>query len=251
VNIRLFFVLLWAAVQAAALLFLSHYGLVWAAVLMVLLPQVVTWWRRGRSQAEALAAAQAVVGGVGLATIIGLDAGSSGLVFPPGTQVILAVVYACLLTSRNWLKKPVQRLWLAAADQLLAICAIFLISAFWHWPAAIIVAMVWAASFVVAWSWLASRQESAGPLLAAAWALITAEVAWVLQNWLVSYIIAGGYVIIPQAALVILGLGYCFVHIYLSHTTKMLSRRRLLEYITITAVLLIIIIVGTRGTVSG
>jgi hypothetical protein len=62
----------------------------------------------------------------------------------------------------------------------------------------------------------------------------------------VQYILLNGWVIVPQAAIVLTALGYCLGGIYVSHRRSQLSRSRLVEYLMIGLVLLAIVIAGTK-----
>ena len=111
-------------------------------------------------------------------------------------------------------------------QQVAATSAVFLAAAFWHWPEALVVALIWGAIAVTTLWYLRATGERAAMIMATAWALIAAELSWVLFAWQVNYVIQDGYVIIPQIAVVVAGMGYCFASIYQSHTQKRLSRRR-------------------------
>jgi hypothetical protein len=163
----------------------------------------------------------------------------------PGTQIVLIVLY-CLW--RAWLSfNEAAQPWLVAAlTQFLALDALFLGAAVWHWPILLIVILTWAISWVVARQVLAPYQDRAEVTLAATWALVSAECAWVFSLWLVSYIVVGGIIIIPQAAIVLTALGYCLGGIYTSHRRSQLSRNRLIEYLLIGLFLLAIVIAGTK-----
>ena len=78
------------------------------------------------------------------------------------------------------------------------------------------------------------------------WALIAAECAWVFWLWLVNYVIFNGFLIVPQAALVLTALGYCLAGIYTSHRRSQLSRARLVEYLMIALIMLVVVIAGTK-----
>jgi hypothetical protein len=81
--------------------------------------------------------------------------------------------------------------------------------------------------------------------------LVAAEVAWVLQLWLFTYTTAGGYILVPQPALILTALAYCFGSVYWSQRQGTLSKGRLTEYLLIGLVLIVIVAVGTswRGSI--
>lgn len=143
-----------------------------------------------------------------------------------------------------------EQLFAAGANQFLATWVIFLASALWHWPTPVILLLVAGVSYYVAKALLLAQEDRASEVLALAWALIAAEAGWVFSHWLVNYVVAGGQLILPQPALVIGAVGYCFGGIYVAHLTSKLSRARLVEYLAIGLAALIIVIVGTKWSGS-
>jgi hypothetical protein len=127
----------------------------------------------------------------------------------------------------------------------MSLTAIFSANAIWHWPALLTLIAVYVTSLVVARSFFAEG-ERAARALAAAWGLIVAECSYIFSVWLVHYVLPGGVLLVPQAAIVITALGYCFGSIYLAHTSSKLSKARLAEYAIIGLCLIVIVITGTR-----
>jgi hypothetical protein len=239
---------LYAVGLAAAVLFLSHYGFGWVAAMLISLPIVATWWRSGRGRDAALAAIPPIIIELSIIGLISLTNEPNGqLVFPALSQLILSVLLAAWIAWWHYFARGPKSAYIALGlSQFSATSAIFLAAAFWHWPAVVVLITMWVSSYVIALWYMSLRGESAAHLLAATWALIVAEASWVFNIWLVNYVLGGGYVIVPQAAVVILGLGYCYLSIYLAHVQKTLSRRRLVEYIVIIGILLAIVVAGTR-----
>ncbi|HUC20912.1 MAG TPA: hypothetical protein VMR98_05485 [Candidatus Polarisedimenticolaceae bacterium] len=238
---------------AGAVLVLGHYGYALVAAVLVMAPAFMRWLRSGRSLPVLVGALPQVMVGLSVVILVGLSKPPVGQpVFPVSTQVVLAILYGVWLV---WLTRgrpagKSSRL-IAGVQQVAVTTAIFLAAAFWHWPSALVVAVIWGASFLIAWWYLTQVGERAASILAATWALVTAELSWILSAWQVNYILYDGRLIVPQAAIIMLGVGYCLASIYHSHSNKRLSRRRLIEYSVIAGVLLAIIIAGTRwnGTV--
>lgn len=233
---------------AGAVLLLSHYDYTWAAAVMVLAPMAYAWLRGGRSREALLLASPSAIIGLSVVVLVGLSRPPLGQpVLPVASQIALTVGYGAWLV---WLRRLRLRsqasLLVLGVQQFVASTALFLAAAFWHWPEALVVALLWAAIAETTWWYLHVTGERAAPILATAWALVVAEASWVLFSWQVNYVIEGGYVIIPQVSLVIVGMGYCLASIYRSHTQKRLSRRRLIEYVAISGMLLAIVIAGTR-----
>jgi hypothetical protein len=247
-NLTTFFTGIAQLALAGIVLLLAHYGLGWLAVLIVLAPPAAAWVRGGRNRQAAHAIIPQLVLSLSVVGLISLNKPPVGQpVFPVQTQVTIAVLYGLWMVALARMQR-IERyaILIAGLHQFLAITAIFLAAAFWHWPILLVVAATWGVSFILAWWYLSLHQERAAQLLAATWALIGGEVAWVLFSWQVNYIIRGGVIIIPQAALAITGLGYCLASIHIAHSNKKLSRRRLIEYVAIAGVLLAIVIAGTR-----
>lgn len=134
--------------------------------------------------------------------------------------------------------------------QIFAFEALFLMAAIWRSPRPLLIVLVWVVIYVTTYQALAARGERAAGLLAAAWALTTAEASWIFLTWLVSYVSPGQYIIVPQAALVLSALAYCFGSIYTAQRQGQLNRMRLSEYLLIGLLLIWIVIAGTswRGS---
>ncbi len=133
--------------------------------------------------------------------------------------------------------------------QAAAFEALFLMAAVWHVARPVMLVLIWVVTYAMTYQELAVRGERAAGLLAAAWALVVTEASWVFLVWLVSYV-PGQYVIVPQPALVLTALGYCFGNIYVAQRQGQLNRARLTEYLLIGLILIWIVIAGTpwQGT---
>ncbi len=166
------------------------------------------------------------------------------------TAVVLAAGYAAVLMALSSELAGAGRLVASGALQFVSLWAIFLAGAVWRWPIIVLLLLTYAATYTSA-SWLLDPyEERARPLLATAWALIACECAYVFSIWLVNYIWHNGWVILPQAALVITALGYVFASIYLAHKDSKLGRWRLAEYLLIGLLLIVIVAVGTKWSGS-
>lgn len=241
----------WVA-QAAAVLYFGHYSYAHAgyglvAIGLVLLPPVVRWARAGRTAEQVWVQVPEIIVGLSAVVLVSLSGVAGKQVFSPAAQILIALGYAGFAVFMRYGRLGARQPLLAAAiPQALGLSALFLIATFWHWNEAIILVFCWALSFLAAFWYLRLLQERAALILATTWALVVTEVSWVFTIWLVNYTLLGGEIIVPQTTLVVLGLGYCFTGIYQSHNRKRLSRRRLIEYMIITGILLAIIVAGTR-----
>jgi hypothetical protein len=128
--------------------------------------------------------------------------------------------------------------------------ALFLMAAEWQTSEWVVLALVWACAYLSVYSILDRRGERVAAVMAATWALVAAEISWVLLRWLFVYTVNGGYLLVPQPALVLSALAYCFGSIYASQREGKLSRARLTEYLLIGLILIAIVITGTpwKGT---
>ena len=184
-----------------------------------------------------------------------LVAGLSGVLiltsYPVGRWALLPVA-AIYAAWRFWLCQDEESSPYVGAliGQALALEAIFVWAVTTDGSRTIVTALVWLVSFVIAWD-VTRRQSTGRPsaeavVLAATWALVAAEIAWVLQAWLVAYVLGGQALLIPQPVLVLTGVAYCFGSIYTAQRQGRLSRSRLLEYVVVGFVVLAIVVLGTN-----
>ncbi len=233
--------------QAILMLFAAHYGYGLLAALIVIVPWVGLWWRGGREEQYLIDRLPELIVGLAAVVMITLTGTGGVRVLPLDLQLVVAAAFAVWTALSRWWDLPRTRpLVVAGVAQAFGTTAVFLISTFWHWPDSTIIALSWVVGVVVAYSYLRAKQERAATILAATWGLISAQAAWVFTVWLINYQIAGGAFAVPQATIVMVGLGYCVAGIYESHTSKRLSQRRLIEFLVIAGILLAIVVAGTR-----
>jgi hypothetical protein len=190
-----------------------------------------------------LARVPAILVGAAFSLIIGVSLRAM-------TQVAVAVVYA--LWRAWWTRKATDK---GGVPNLLAVQvvmfeALFLMAAEWRGtdggvPEWVILLLVWLGSYLSVFSALSERGERAAGVMAATWALVATEISWVLLRWLFVYTVSGGYLLVPQPALILSALAYCYGSIYLSQRQGRLSRARLTEYLMIGLILIGIVITGT------
>lgn len=229
---------------AAIVLLTSIHNLVWLAIIAVIAVELPSYRQLPRLD-DVLVMVPEVALGLGMALLIAL--------YPRAiSQFALAATY---VIWRVWLGRVKvdtnEQLWAALANQLLLFEALFLAAAIWHPSRVIILVALWVTSFGLIYRLLASRHDRGAAVLAAAWALVVTEAAWIFLAWLVSYVIAGEYLIVPQPTIVLGGLTYCAGSIYLAQRQAKLSRARLSEYLAIALILVVIVVTGTawRGTI--
>ncbi len=161
-------------------------------------------------------------------------------------QIILAIGYGLWRLGRSHYASSASfQVWQAGWLQFSALAAAFGAEAIWHWPVVLVLAMVYLASLVIARAFFSGGERAVGAL-AAAWGLIVVEASLLFSVWLVQYVLPKGVLLVPQPAVVITVLGYCFGSIYMAHSRSRLSRARLAEYAIIGLCLVVIVIAGTR-----
>jgi hypothetical protein len=238
-------------VQAAAVFELAQHKLWPGAVLVVLAGEL--WGLRPGGPVAAGARGRYLVERT-LPVLMGLSAALIvATMLRLASQVVVAVLYALWRLwwnpERDLNDKGLLNLLVVQAA---VFEAIFLIAAMptWHLPSWLVLGVVWAACYGSVLAVLVRRGERAAGVMAATWSLVAVEISWVLLLWLFTYTTTGGYLLVPQPALILTGLGYCFGSIYASQRQGSLSRGRLTEYLLVGLILIAIVVTGTswRGT---
>ncbi len=223
---------------AAAAWQLARQEHVLLAILVVLAVELVPWLRQPNRE-SLWACSVPIIVGLSFVLLIAL---LPKLV----SQTGVAVLYGLWWLVRDQISKTGRYgLVRLLGIQVLAYEALFLMAAVWHVSVALTLVLVWAATYVTTLQTLQARGERAAGLLAVVWALVTTEAAWIFLIWTVAYVLPGNYLIVPQAALVLGALGYCFGSIYAAQKQGNLSRGRLTEYLLIGLILIWIVIAGT------
>lgn len=229
---------------AGVVWFMSKNNLAVLALLTVILCELPSL-RRMPTKADLLSKVPEFILGASVAVLIAL--------YPRAiSQLVIAAAY---WGWRVWLGRvkvgSSEQLVAALVHQIVLLEALFLAAAIWSPPRVILLVILWVSSFILIYQLLDSRGDRSAALLAAAWALVASEAAWIFLAWLVSYVIAGGYLIVPQATIILGGLTYCSGSIYLAQREGKLSRARLSEYLVIALILVVIVVTGTawRGTI--
>lgn len=230
-------------VVAATVWYFAHQVLVLPAILVVAVAEL---WPGQDQPSWTLLRPRATQLTMGIAAVLMIAILPKAL-----TQVAVAILYAAWRVGGSKISYAGRGgLIKLLAVQLAVFESLFLMAAVWQAPLIMVLALLWAACFVTVQQALRERGERAADVLAATWALATVELSWVLVTWLVSYILPGNYLIVPQAVVVLGALGYCFGSIYSAQRQGKLNRSRLTEYLLLGLIVLWIIIAGTqwRGT---
>lgn len=238
---------LFGALKAAMVFFLAQQRGFWP--LAVLLVAGIELWRArpggpvaaGNRRAAALDRVPAIVVGVSAAVIIAVAPRLA-------TQVAVAVLYGLW---RVWWRPSATSFIDLLIMQAVWLEALFLTAAIWRTPHWAVLSLIWVGTYLSVYAFLVRRGERAASVMAATWALTCVQIAWVLLLWLFTYAMSGGYLLVPQPALILTALAYCFGSIYISQRQGTLSRGRLTEYLLIGLIMIAIVAVGTswRGTV--
>lgn len=84
--------------------------------------------------------------------------------------------------------------------------------------------------------------------LAAIWALVTVELVWVMSRWLVLYQLPRLKFIISQPALLVASLAYSWGGMYYHHKKGTLTRPLLFEYLAVSSIVFVLVVVLTKWT---
>jgi hypothetical protein len=173
-----------------------------------------------------------------------------------GLSVVLLTAVSLRLATQIWWRWQRDSNRVAFINllvvQVVMFEAIFLMAAVWRsTPMWLVLFLVWLGAYLSVYAVLARRGERTAGVMAATWGVVCVEIAWVLLSWLFVYTIGGGYILVPQPALILTAIAYCFGSIYVSQREGTLSRGRLGEYLVIGLVLIGIVVVGTswRGSI--
>jgi hypothetical protein len=235
--------LLVSALLAGGVFYLARLNEWWpVAVMLVLAVELWALRASGSRVKMLLERAPAILVGAATALIIAVS-------IRQATQIAFAVLYAV------WRWQSVQRPDLTRSlpnllfMQALLLQGLFLVAAEWRGeqgvPEWVVLLLIWLGSYLAVYATLSSRQERAAGVMAATWALVAAEISWVLLRWLHVYTLTGGYLLVPLPVLILTGIGYCYGSIYQSQRQGKLSRARLAEYIFIGLILIAIVVFGT------
>ncbi|MCE7936982.1 hypothetical protein DYH10_04330 [Candidatus Saccharibacteria bacterium CPR2] len=158
------------------------------------------------------------------------------------SQAILAFFYAIWLV---YIKPKSSEIFVA----LQSICALFLgsIALFWvaemkNLPETAVILMVWMMALIAARHFLSSYEEPLIRAISFGWALIVAQLAWLLNRWEIVYSISG-IVLISQFSIVVTVLAfYCGLAYHMEKTQK-LSKPKLIKIMSGACAIILMIII--------
>ena len=125
-----------------------------------------------------------------------------------------------------------------------------LLIAYWHWPVALVMGLLWILNFLIALWWLLDFTNNP-QILAALWGFVVLEMSWLSSRWLVLYQIPNIPLIISQLAVIITALAYGWGGIYYHFKHRNLKRSIVFEYLAVTVLVFVALIILNRWTSTG
>jgi hypothetical protein len=122
--------------------------------------------------------------------------------------------------------------------------------AYWKWPIALVMLILWLLNFLIALWWLLDFTGNP-QILSALWGFVTLEMFWLASRWAVLYQIPGVPLIISQYSAIITALAYGWGGIYFHYKHKNLKKSIVLEYLAVTVVVFVALILLNRWTSTG
>ena len=124
-----------------------------------------------------------------------------------------------------------------------------LMLAYWHWSTVIVMLGLWVSVFYLAITWLISFTNKPY-IIASVWALMVLEVFWITSRWINLYHIPKTSLLVSQSALVIGALAYGFGGLYYHYKNKTLKISLIFEYILVTAVVFVALMLLSKWSVA-
>ncbi|MBI2797674.1 hypothetical protein HYX70_00035 [Candidatus Saccharibacteria bacterium] len=167
-----------------------------------------------------------------------------------GLTVIGGGLYGliCYLDIQQNTRMSLQNILTTALLVLATTCGSLAII-FWHWPLAIILLLFWLVNFTLALLWLLEFTNNP-QILATLWALAATELFWIASRWVILYRVPRSSLMISQISLIIGALAYCWGGIYFHHKNQTLKRSLLFEYIVVSSVIFIVLVLLSRWSVA-
>ena len=122
--------------------------------------------------------------------------------------------------------------------------------AYWKWPIALVMLILWLLNFLIALWWLLDFTSSP-QILAALWGFVALEIFWLASRWAVLYQIPKVPFIISQYSAIVTALAYGWGGIYYHHKHHNLKRSIVFEYLAVTILVFLALIILNRWTSTG
>lgn len=124
-----------------------------------------------------------------------------------------------------------------------------LLLAYWHWPLPAVMLVVWLVSFLIALWWLLDFTNSP-QILAALWGFVVLELLWLTSRWIILYQVPQIPIIISQFGAIVTALAYGWGGIYYHYKQRSLKRGIIFEYLTVTIVVFVVLLILSRWTTA-
>lgn len=141
-------------------------------------------------------------------------------------------------------------------DNILQIVLItFLISlaslmlAYWHVSTVLTMLALWIVVFYLSLTWLLDFTNRPY-VIASVWSLIVLEIFWVTSRWINLYHIPQTALLVSQSALVVGALAYGFGGLYYHYKNKSLRKSLLFEYIGVTTIVFVALMLLSKWAVA-
>jgi len=122
--------------------------------------------------------------------------------------------------------------------------------AYWKWPIALVMLILWIVNFLIALWWLLDFTNKP-QILSALWGFVTLEIFWLASRWAVLYQIPSVPFIISQYSAIVTALAYGWGGIYYHYKHKNLKKTIVFEYLAVTVVVFVALILLNRWTSTG
>lgn len=124
-----------------------------------------------------------------------------------------------------------------------------LMLAYWHWSTAIVMLGVWLSVFFLSLAWLLSFTNKPY-VIASVWSLMVLEIFWITSLWINLYHVPQTSLLLSQSSLIVGALAYGFGGLYYHYKQQSLRRILLFEYISVTTVIFIALLLLSKWSVA-
>jgi len=124
-----------------------------------------------------------------------------------------------------------------------------LMLAYWHVPTVVVMVGLWLAVFYLSITWLLDFTNRPY-VIASIWSLIVVELFWITSRWINLYHIPKTSLLVSQTALIVAALAYGFGGLYFHYKNKTLRKSLLFEYISVTAVVFVALMLLSKWAVA-
>lgn len=187
-------------------------------------------------------------------TIVGFSA--AVLIWQAGDALPLQIVLAAMYAAWLLVLKPrsKRRAVVLQAGVATFVGSAALLSAAYAWPVIAVVALMWLLGYATARHVLGNYDELEVSLLSMVWAVVVAELGWLVYHWTIAYVIIPGSIDfkVPQLSIILVALGYIAYRAYnLYYHKQQVTLRALGLPLMFVAGLLIMLLVFFTGLGTG